>query len=88
MAPIVNQPIVLDVGKAKKRDIRDIKRGQGRLLADVHDAVAEVSATAGEQIEDSQIVPVVLVYRRKQRRRRRKGGRGASIIPNPLSVLF
>lgn len=86
MAPIVNAPIVLDVGKAKRRDIRDIKRGQGRLMADVHDAVAEVSATAGEAIDDQQLVPVVLVYRKKGRRR--KGGRNAAVIPNPLSVLF
>lgn len=93
MAPIVNSPIILDVGKAKKRDIRDVKRGrQGRILADVHDAVAEVTATAGDQIEDKQIVPVVLVYRRKGRRRRGGGGGGGrnsgAFIPNPLSVLF
>jgi len=74
MGPIVNAPIILDVGKTSRKSIKQIKRGQGKLMSDVQDAMAEVTASLGEQANGQQLVPVVLLYRRKSRRNKKSGG--------------
>lgn len=86
MAANSNAPIILDVGKASRRQIRELAQGCGKLAGDVQDAVAEVTATLGDDNggdEQRQLVPVVLVYRKKQRKKRRArgGGRGGSFFP-------
>jgi hypothetical protein len=68
----VTQPIVVDLGKAKKKRIRQLKRGRGPLVLEVQDVVNEVSASLGEEGAGKQLVPIVVLYRRKQR----KGYRG------------
>jgi hypothetical protein len=81
--PVMNAPIILEVGKTKKRNIRDMERGQGKILADLQEAMVEVTATLGADAEGKQLVPVVLVYRRKQKKRRkRRGGRGGGFFPS------
>jgi hypothetical protein len=72
--PIMNAPIILDIGKARKKNIRDMKRGQGKIMADIQDAMAEVTLSLGDQADEKQLVPVVLLYRKKSRRRKRGGG--------------
>jgi len=78
--PVVNAPIVLDVGKASRRNIRQMSQGCGRLSSEVQDALTDVTASLGDEAEGKQLVPVILVYRKKRRRRRRgsagRGGRG------------
>lgn len=71
----VSAPIILDMGKTKRRRVRQLKRGRGRLLDDVQDAVQQVSAEMGEQANGKQLVPVVLIYRKK-----RKRGRGGNLF--------
>lgn len=74
MGAVVNAPIVIDVGKASRRKIRDLEKGCGPIVTDVQDAVTEVTASLGEQAEGKQFVPVVLIYRKKRRRNKRGGG--------------
>ena len=71
-----NAPIVIDVGRASRRNVRQLASGTGRLAADVDDALSDVTASLGEEAEGKQLIPVVLVYRRKPRRRRGGGGGG------------
>ena len=66
-------PIVIDLGKKKKKFIKDLKRGQGKLMAEVMAAINEVRIGLGEEANNQQVAPVVLIY--KQKRKRRKGGR-------------
>jgi len=78
--PILNAPIIMEIGRAKKRDIRDVARGQGKIMNDLQDAMSEVTSTLGDQADGKQFVPVVLVYKKKRRAKRRGGLR--------LPVLF
>jgi hypothetical protein len=73
MEAIVNAPVILDLGKTKAKNIKRLKRGQGKLLTDVQDAMREVTASLGELANDKQLIPVVLVYRKKVKRRRGGG---------------
>lgn len=65
------QPIVIDLGKVKKKKIRQLKRGCGRLTEEVQRVVAEVGASLGEAADGKLLVPLVVVY---QQKRKKKGG--------------
>lgn len=82
MAPIVNSPIILDVGKTSRKNIKDLAQGCGKLVNDVQDAITEVTSSLGEQADGKQFVPVVLIYRKKQRRnKKRRGMKGMFPFP-------
>ncbi|XXX76168.1 hypothetical protein WMF30_51815 [Sorangium sp. So ce134] len=68
-------PIILNLGKKRKRALKDLKRGRGRLMDEVEQTVAEVRAGLGEEAKLTQIVPVVLIYRKKEKRRGKGWGK-------------
>ncbi len=74
MAATMNAPIILDLGKASRKKVRQLRNGRGKLLGDVQDAMSEVTSAMGEEADGKQLVPVVLIYRRKTRRKSRRGG--------------
>ena len=61
-------PIVVDLGKTKKKKIKKLKRGTGPLLDEVQQAVAVSRSRAGDQLADKVCVPVVLIYKKKKKR--------------------
>lgn len=70
MAAIVSAPVIVDLGKASRKKIQQLREGRGKLLDDVQDAMKEVATSLGEKAEGKQLVPMVLVYRRKAGRRK------------------
>ena len=72
-------PIVIEAGKVRRKRIKALKRGEGKLVAEVADAVDEVRRGLGPEAASKQIIPVVLVYRRK-RSKRRGGALGGSCV--------
>jgi hypothetical protein len=62
-------PVVLDVGKTKKKLIRALKRGEGKLMEDVAEAVEAIRLNLGPELEGKALIPVVIVYQRKTKRR-------------------
>jgi hypothetical protein len=63
-------PLVIDLGKVKKRQIKRLERGQGRLAAEVQEAVEAARAGLGEEAVGKELVPVVVLYRKKRKKRR------------------
>jgi Family of unknown function (DUF6200) len=63
-------PIVLKVGKRKRRVIKDLKRGRGRLMDEVEQTLEEVRVGLGAEGERKELVPVVLIYREKDKKRK------------------
>jgi hypothetical protein len=85
MAPIFNSPIILDVGKTSRRNVRDLEQGCGKLVQDVNDALTEVTASLGEQADGKHFVPVVLIYRKKARKNRgRRASKRMGMFPFPF----
>ena len=66
--PVV--PIVLDLGKVKRKQIKKLKRGTGPLLDEVHEAVAAVHQELADEGGSRELVPVVLLYERKRKKQR------------------
>jgi len=74
MTATMNAPIIIDLGKTKRKKARQLKKGRGTLLGDVQDALNEVATSMGEQASGKQLVPVVLLYEKKRKGRNRAGG--------------
>jgi len=62
-------PIVLDLGKKKKKLIKELKNGEGKLMEDVQQAVEAVRTSLGSELTGKVLVPVVICYERKPGRR-------------------
>lgn len=71
IAPVTETvtPIVIDLGKKKQKQVRDLKRGQGKLMDEVAEVLERVRAELGPGADGRQLVPVVMIYRKKERRR-------------------
>ena len=80
-APHLTPSIVIDLGRRSKKAIKRLKRGEGRLVHEVNQAVDQVRATLPETDKNKQIIPVVIVYRKKGKRK------GTGFPLNPLSPL-
>ena len=62
-------PVVIDLGKAKRKRVKELKRGGGPLLAEVDDVVDAVAEELGiDELEGVHLLPVVLVYERKEKK--------------------
>jgi hypothetical protein len=64
-------PIIVDLGKKRRKAVKALKRGGGKLLQEVTQAVDEIRTQLGTEAEGKELVPVVLIYQKKLRR---KGG--------------
>ncbi|MCK6522902.1 hypothetical protein L6R49_15855 [Myxococcota bacterium] len=58
----VNDLVVVDLGKHKKKSIKRLRRGEGGLMEDVQDVVAEVKAG----LKEGEATPVIVVVVREK----------------------
>lgn len=61
-------PIVIDLGKVKRKQVKRLKRGEGPLLEEVQQVVAGVRESLGDEAEGKELLPVVVLYRRRRKR--------------------
>ena len=65
----ISQPIIISLGKQKKKHIKRLKRGEGKLWDEVLDVIDEVREQMGDQVEGGTIVPLIMVYKEKDKTR-------------------
>jgi hypothetical protein len=66
----MTQPIVIDLGNQKPGNLKDLKKGGGKLWDEVFAVVEEVKEMLGEDADGKVIIPVVMIYREKPKRKR------------------
>ena len=66
-------PIIIDLGKVKRKRIKALKKGRGRLVDEVAEVLEEVRASLGDDGAGKQLVPIVMIYRRKRRKKKYEG---------------
>ena len=71
-AATATSPVIIDLGKRRRKQVKKLRRGEGKLLDDINGAVAELR-TAGTLAGDAQ--PVIVVVRQK------RGNRAKSLFP-------
>lgn len=59
------EPVVLDLGKQRRKQIKRLRRGDGKLMDDINGAIAELR-TAGTIGATSQAVVVVVREKRRK----------------------
>jgi len=64
-------PVVIDLGKTRRKRIKQLKRGQGPLREAVADVISQVQEELGAEAEGKELVPVVMIYQRRQKKRGR-----------------
>jgi hypothetical protein len=68
------KPIILDVGKQKKRAIKALADGAGgKLSGEIAAAVAQARARLGPEAAGREVIPVIVVYEKRGKRKRRGG---------------
>ncbi|NVJ25489.1 MULTISPECIES: hypothetical protein [Myxococcus] len=73
-------PVVIDMGKQRRKKLKALKRGQGALMLEVGEALNEVRERLGEEVLGKHLVPVVLIYQRQPKKKRR-GGLSLPFVP-------
>jgi len=61
-------PIVVDLGKVKRKSIKELKRGTGPLLDELQQVVASTRESLGPDAAGKELVPLIVLYRPKRRR--------------------
>ena len=69
----VTEPIIINLGKQKRKRIKKLMKGRGRLLDEVEDVVDEVSMLLDEELDGKVVVPLILVYEKKPKPQRLRG---------------
>jgi hypothetical protein len=69
-ADVVTPPIVIDLGKQKRKRIKQLKKGRGRLVDRVNEVVAQVRLELGPEAEGKELVPVAVIVRRNAKCRK------------------
>jgi hypothetical protein len=66
----VTAPIIVDMGRQKAKNLKALKKGEGKLWEDVQEVVDQVQEQLGERIQGQTILPVVIIYEKKSTRQR------------------
>lgn len=75
-------PIVIDMGKQRRKRIKALKRGRGKLMDEVCRVISETQMSLGNEANGKELLPVVVIYRQKRRRKR-----GGLALPLPFPFL-
>lgn len=63
-------PIIVDLGKVGRKQIKKLKQGRGPLAMEVDEVIEALRRELGEETAGKEIVPVVLLYRRKRKKKK------------------
>lgn len=68
---LVVTPVVVDLGKVKRKHVKRLKRGEGKLAEEVLDVLDEIVEELGDELEGQALAPIVMIYERKPKKSKR-----------------
>ena len=74
-------PVIVNLGKKTKKDIKKLKKGSGKMIDEVAEAMDEVRARLPEADKGKTLVPIVMFVERKAKKI------GGKFPFSPLSML-
>jgi hypothetical protein len=66
----ITQPVIIDLGKQTRRNITNLKKGEGKLWDEIFEVADEVKDMLGAEAEGKVLLPVVMLYEKKPSSRR------------------
>ena len=70
-AEVTVAPIIIDLGKKKAKQIKELKRGSGKLMDEVAEVLNRVHGNLGPDADLRNLIPVVMLYSKKPKRLKR-----------------
>jgi hypothetical protein len=64
----MTQPIIIDLGSQKSSNLKELKKGKGKLWEEVLNVVEETKEMLGDEAKGKVIMPVIMIYQKKSRR--------------------
>ncbi|MFZ0546944.1 MAG: hypothetical protein WAM60_15965 [Candidatus Promineifilaceae bacterium] len=64
-------PIIVDLGKTKRKSVKKLKRGKGPLVDEITDVLDEVAEALEGELDDKVLVPLVIIYEKKGKKKRK-----------------
>ena len=61
----MTQPIIIELGTQKSGNLKDLKKGKGKLWDEVLGVVEETREMLGDEAEGKILVPVIMIYKKK-----------------------
>jgi len=65
-------PVVVDLGKVKRKRAKDLRKGKGKLYSEVLAAVEHVKSELGDEVDGKEVIPVVVLYEKKKKKSNRR----------------
>ncbi len=62
-------PLVVDLGKAKREQVKALMLGRGDLVSNVKEALEQIREGLGADASGKRLLPIVVVYEKKRSRR-------------------
>ncbi len=62
-------PVVVDLGTVKRKQIKALKQGHGPLLDELAGVISQVREGLGSEADGKTILPVVVLYRQRPKRK-------------------
>jgi cellobiose-specific phosphotransferase system component IIA len=62
-------PVVIDLGKVKKKAVKALKQGRGPLIEEIDDVISQVRESLAEAGVGQTILPVIVLYREKPKKK-------------------
>jgi hypothetical protein len=69
----VTEPIIINMGKQKRKRIKRLLSGRGKLWNEIEGVIEEVGSQLDDELEGKTLVPLIMVYRRRPKRKRARG---------------
>jgi len=63
-----NAPVLVDLGKRRRKDIKQLKRGEGPLVAELGEVIEQVRAELSGDMQGKTVLPVLVIYEKRPRR--------------------
>ncbi len=62
-------PLITDLGKKKRKRIKQLKKGKGKLMSEINKSIEYVRSELRDSVDDNAVViPVVLIVEKKRRK--------------------
>lgn len=78
---VLERPLVVNLGSARRKRIKELKRGSGKLMDKVKNAVQMVATDLSRETEGQKLLPVIVLYREKEGSRKKRRGGPDGICP-------
>lgn len=63
-------PLVIDLGKLKRKTARRLKKGEEALTDRIQGALDETLKKLGPEVEGKEVLPIVMLFEKKPKKRK------------------